>query len=554
MVAKKEDSAKEEKPKKKRGRPKGSKDKKPRKKKVTAKKKSSSKKTVSASKKKEEPKKVEPEKTEETPAPKNAAPLENVMKGGPVDGSVSSDAPIGTDRVMPTGMKIEPAGPPPEDTADDMPKKEDKPPLWSGAALQGDRDLSVPPDVLLQGRKKPQQEVEDILEEPEETEEPERAHSSEFRRPPVKASLYRKLAIGFAVPVLLLVLVVVYVTYARATVTVYPQRDTIDNYEGLVVTVREEPLGTDEIGGEIHEVTVGGERTGSASDSIESEGTACGFVTLVNETSQPYTLVATTRLLTPEEILFRIQDQVAIPANGEITTEACADEPGAEGDIGPSTFRIPGLRADTQEVVYAKSDEAMTGGVIARGVVSQDDITGIEEALREELVNEAKEELGTRIEGTWTGLQFEVDTMNRFVNVAPGEEADRIVVRLTLRVRSVSYDRSGALDIVVEDLKRGLTSDRELISVDGDAAEIDVERADPEELEAALRIRLSGESSVALDSPLFDAEKLKGLDLDAVRLYFEGIDGVERVDVRFRPFWLKRMPQLADHIEFKFEK
>lgn len=543
MVVKKEDSSSGGK-KKGRGRPKGSTDKKPRKRKATAKKKTAAKKTV----KKSSPKKAAPKKElDETPV--SEVPLEKIVTPEELAGAMKlSD--IGSEKVElpePVRMKIEPASPPQDEL---------EPESWSAATINGDRDLSIPPDVLLQGRSRPHPEVEDILEEPKiEKELPqERAHSSEFARPPVKTNLYRKLAIGFAVPVLLLVLVVVYVTYARATVTVYPQRDTIDNYEGRVITVRENPEGTDEVAGEIHEVVVGGEKTGFASDSIETEGVARGFVTLVNDTSQPYTLVATTRLLNQDAVLFRLEDQVRIPANGELVAEVYADKPGKVGDIGPSRFTIPGLRAETQEVVYARSDDAMAGGVAARGVVNQEDIDAIEAALRAELEAEAIQELGARIEGTWTGQEFEIDTMNRFVNVAPGEEADIIVVRLTLRVRSVSYDRSGALEVVVEDLKRGLTSDRELVSVDGDMAEIDVERADAEELEAALRIRLTGESSVALGSPLFDAEKLKGLDLDAVRLYFKGIAGVERVDVRFRPFWLKRMPQLADHIEFKFEK
>lgn len=545
MVVKKEDSlSKDEEKKKGRGRPKGSKDSKPRKSKAAAKKKSAKKKKVV---KKTSPHKAVPEKKLDE-SPILEAPLENVLKEPLVEKPVMLSEIVSDEakKAMPLEMKIEPASPP----ADEEPQS------WSSATINGDRDLSIPPDVLLKSRNHPHSEVEDILEDPmmDKGEMPERAHSSEFVRPPVKTNLYRKLAIGFTVPVILLVLIVVYVTYARATVTIYPQRDTVDNYEGRVITIREEPEGTDEVAGEIHEVTVGGEKTGAASESVETEGVAKGFVTLVNDTSGAYTLVATTRLLSVDNILFRLADQVRIPANGELTTEVYADIAGKSGDITPTEFTIPGLRADTQKVVYARSKDGMTGGLASRGVVSQDDIDAVETTLYNELIEEAIAELGSRTEGAWTGQEFEIDTMNRFVNATAGEEVDSIVVRLTLRVRSVSYDRSGALEVVVEDLKRGLTSDRELVSVDGDDAQIDVERADVDELKATLRIRLTGESSVALGSPLFDAEKLKGLNLEAVSLYFEGIAGVERVDVRFRPFWLKRMPQLADHIEFKFEK
>lgn len=513
MVAKKEDSTEEEKPKKKRGRPKGSKDKKPRK---------------TKKKKKAAPKKAKAEEP--------ASPAVEVEKAAP-----------------PVEMKIEPdIRTMDQDTPEAAPAPKKKS-LWRPGTA-GDRDLSMPPDVLLKRKKAPAPgpEVEDILDEPE-GEKGEHAPMREFVRPPVRTSLYRKLAIGFAIPVILLVLVVAYVTYSQATISIYPTRSEF-TAGPRILTVSENPTGTDEVAGEVHEVTVGGEKTGFPSESVQTDGIAEGFATVVNDTSQPYTLVATTRLLTPEGVLFRLQDQITIPANGELKAEVYADQEGASGDIGPSDFTIPGLREETQKVVYAYSEEAMSGGVRGKGLASEADISALEDSLREELEMEAKDELAKRIQETWTGQGFEIDTMSRFVNVAPDEETDRIVVRLSLRVRSVSFDRVQALDVMVEELKRGLTSDQELVSVAGDDATIEVERVDVDEKEGAIRLELVGETSVSLDSPFFDTENLKGMSLDSVRQYFDGIEGVDRIEVRFRPFWIKRMPDLADHIQFDFKK
>lgn len=518
MTPKKEESSGEEKPKR-RGRPKGVKDSKPRKKKLG-------------------------HAGERSGAPKE-------------DADLSVPPPAVPPAPRPSSLRIEPDTPPaaaPEDDADieTMPWPEEgkpklKGPLWSHDT--GDRDLSLPPDVLLKGRPKPAlAEVEDILEEPEDEAASERA----MLRPPVRNGLFRKLAIAFIVPVVLVLGVVAYVTYARSTITIHPARETV--MSSRVVTVAAVPEGTDEIAGEVREITVGGEKTGFPSGSTLSDGVASGLVTLVNDTDQAFTLVATTRLLTPDGVLFRLRNQTTIPPRGEIKAEAYADQPGKGGDIGPTTFTIPGLRAETQRVVYARSEEAMTGGVAAKGVASEEDIARLEEELMMDLSNEAQEELAARVEGTWTGQAFEKSVLSRFVNVRPGEETDRIVIRLSLRVRSVSFDRAAALDAVVEDLKRSLTSDRELVAVDGDAAKVEIERVDAASGKAAIRVTLSGETSVTLSSPLFDAAKLKGLDLDAVQSYFEGIEGIERIDVRFRPFWIKRMPDLPDHIELKIAK
>jgi hypothetical protein len=422
--------------------------------------------------------------------------------------------------------------------------------LWK-PPKKGDADLSMPPRILLQSRRvPPTEEVEDILEEPEEVEEegPER----EDLRPQVRMGLYRKLAFGFAALALIVGALVMYVTYARATVVVHPRK--VEVRTERVLSVETQPDGADEVPGEVLEVTVAGEKSGTPSGSSVTDAVATGFATLVNETSSDQVLIPTTRLLSPEGVLFRIKARVTIPARGRFKTEVYADQPGKAGEIGPTRFTIPGLSAELQKVIYAESDAPMTGGTKATGTVSAEDIETLEKTLRDELVAQAAAELDSRVKGAWTGKALLTETMSRFVSAAPGEAiADGLTVRLTLRIRAVHFDRVKALAVVVEDLKRGLTSDRELVGVDGDAAEVAVDRADPKAGTASIRLSVVGRSSVSLGSPLFEADKLKGLDLDAVKVYFDGIEGVERIDVKFRPFWIKRMPDLKDHIRFEIE-
>jgi len=487
--------------------------------------------------------------------------------------SIPKAPPIGLPTVSvpprePPKLVIEPDARYTPSVADEPRKPEDR---WTPARKE-DKDLSMPPKVLLQS-KKPFAEVEDILEEPG------ARHEAPFEEeptehPPVRAGLYRKLGLGFAAAALVFGLIVGYVVYARATVVVHPR--TVEVRTERIINVSTEPAGTDEIPGEVYEVTVAGEeamepgadkpkdeRTEPEDPKIDPNAVYTGTVTLYNKTGSPVTLVATTRLLTLDGVLFRMRNRAAIPAGGTARADVYADQPGPTGGIGPSSFTIPGLPQNLQSVIYAESGAAMTvdgqpapkvsdqGAAVKGSAATAEEIEELEKALHDQLVAQAKEALGAKVEGSWTGDAYVVETMNRFVNVAPGEVADRIVVRLTLRVRSVHFERAKAVEVAVEDLKRGLTSDRELKGVLGDEAELMVERADPKAGNAVLRIALQGESSVSLDSPLFDAEKLKGLDLNAVKAYFEGIEGVERVDVRFRPFWLKRMPGLKDHIEFK---
>lgn len=420
--------------------------------------------------------------------------------------------------------------------------------LWKPSPREG-ADLKSPPQVLLQRRHVQKPEVEDILEEPEED-----LHETdrEDLRPAVRTGMYRKIALGFAALAVLVGALVMYVVYAHATVTVYPQKSPIQTDQDLTVA---EDAQNGDVPGQVVEVTVTGERTESPSGASTVDGVAHGTVTLHNDTANDQVLVATTRLLTPEGILFRLKTYVTVPGHGKIDAQAYADKPGAAGDIGPSKFTIPGLSAEQQKVIYADSGVAMSGGTVSNGAIAQSDIDKAEQGLRDELAAQAQTELAKAIDPKWTGQAFEkAETMNRSVSATVGQTADGVTVRLTLRVRAAGFDREKALTLASDDLKRSLTSERELVNVDGDHTQFELVTADPSAKTASLHVVLKGESRVSLNSPLLDATKLRGLDLKAVQAYFEGIEGVERVDVQFRPFWIKRMPDLADHIELKIAK
>ena len=112
----------------------------------------------------------------------------------------------------------------------------------------------------------------------------------------------------------------------------------------------------------------------TASNSIPSTGTkaasesAQGTITIYNTQSKPQALVAQTRFATPAGLVYKIQKAVSIPAGtneapGTVTATVVAAEPGAQYNIGPSSFTVPGL-ADTPQAtaVYGRSSAAMAGG------------------------------------------------------------------------------------------------------------------------------------------------------------------------------------------------
>ncbi len=116
-----------------------------------------------------------------------------------------------------------------------------------------------------------------------------------------------------------------------------------------------------------------------ATQSVQGTGTkkvtssASGMITIYNTQSKPQTLITNTRFATTGGLIFRIKAPVTIPAGtpdkpGSVSARAYADKAGAEYNVGPTSFTVPGLAGSPQaSQVYARSTVAMTGG--ASGVM-----------------------------------------------------------------------------------------------------------------------------------------------------------------------------------------
>jgi hypothetical protein len=148
--------------------------------------------------------------------------------------------------------------------------------------------------------------------------------------------------------------------------------------EDLVAIKKSEPF----------EVSVDEDATGT---STGADAKARGTVTLSNDYSEePQTLVATTRLEAPDGQIFRLTEAVTIPGKsgstpGTTTANVIADKTGESGNIGPTTFTIPGFKGTPEKykAFSAASSEPMQGGGNADSdipTVSKDDLASAEQA------------------------------------------------------------------------------------------------------------------------------------------------------------------------------
>ncbi len=111
-----------------------------------------------------------------------------------------------------------------------------------------------------------------------------------------------------------------------------------------------------------------------ATASVPSEGTetvnqaAQGTITIENKQDTVQQLIKNTRFETSDGKIFRIRDSVTVPASrngtpGTLQATVYADAAGADYNVGPTTFTLPGLSGTaTYTLVTARSAEAMKGG------------------------------------------------------------------------------------------------------------------------------------------------------------------------------------------------
>src|SRR3989338_2994289 len=134
---------------------------------------------------------------------------------------------------------------------------------------------------------------------------------------PPLSMIYRKIAISFVVLTVLLVGVIVFFSLAKATVAITPKQE-LKSAEFLVTVSKNPGNAPGTLQGNYEEKVVEDEGQFEATGVTEKSGRAQGKVMLTNTTSIAQPLVATTRLLSPEGVLFRMKAGATVPANGKV--------------------------------------------------------------------------------------------------------------------------------------------------------------------------------------------------------------------------------------------
>jgi len=375
---------------------------------------------------------------------------------------------------------------------------------------------------------------------------------------------YKRLAIIFSVFVLIILALVIYFSFSKTIITVHlAPKDATTNFNINIkneITAEEATSGYNLTGFLLSTTVNGSQNFTNTNKGEQAEAQATGTVTIYNNWSENQPLMATTRLLTPDGILFRIKERVDVPAGGKIENiEVYADQQGTSGNIEPTTFTIPGLWQGLQEKIYAENSEPMTGGLRETKFITQKIINETSDVLKGELVEKAK----TKLEQTEEiknhpyqklGQAVATVTLEQESSASDGDEADSFDINIKLRVIVVNLDETQLLNIAKNYLTEELPSDEKLFKSSNQALSYSVEEYNLEGQTASIKVKFTAATILQSSNPIFDKENLTNKNSQEINTYFSSFEEILSVNVKFSPFWITTTPKLKDHIELRIEE
>ncbi|MDP2624972.1 MAG: hypothetical protein Q8P27_02180, partial [Candidatus Peregrinibacteria bacterium] len=302
-----------------------------------------------------------------------------------------------------------------------------------------------------------------------------------------------------------ILLIISYVALPGATVTLTPKSNVVEQSANITLA-NANVYGTNPSleGSHVmvaYPISVSLEETVTydATGQIFQGTNAGGTVTLINERSTAWPLVAFSRLQTEEGMIFRTQEAVTVPAAtdtgfGTIDVTVLADEEdvygrvmGANGNIGPSSFFLPGLREDSQKELYGRSSGTMTGGSTEVTMkITQEDLdaaeglienllkAGAEDAIWEEInrrnvLNDTSLQLLTG----YDAIQISAPSISVPTYLLDASQ-DQFEASGRVTVSGYSFDYTEFLSIMTEELETRKSPDKQLLKIDEDSISYEI--------------------------------------------------------------------------------
>ncbi|MBI4359838.1 MAG: hypothetical protein HY564_01960 [Candidatus Jacksonbacteria bacterium] len=279
----------------------------------------------------------------------------------------------------------------------------------------------------------------------------------------------------------------------------------------------------------------------------EVQDYATGVVTIISELPFSQALVARTRLLSPDGILFRTTERVTVPARGASDVTVKADQTGKSGDILPTSFTIPGLSAERQKQVYGKSSEPFTGGVRVIKTITENDLTLAKNEALKNLKIKAIEAFNASGILMTSGRVVLNETVFESEDQA-GEEKEELSITASGQAHGIEFDEELLIKTVKESFAGELPKGQEVLGYNEESFTYALEEINIDDEKAIIAATIEGFITLGEKETIVSPDALSGLSAKEIQAKILKNDAVNSVEVRFSPFWVTRAPRIPEKI------
>jgi hypothetical protein len=375
--------------------------------------------------------------------------------------------------------------------------------------------------------------------------------------------LYRRLVWRFIGLTCILLLIVFYFSFSKLTINISPNGEALN--DSLLIKIEPEGMvdgnasSTDanasttdfreKVDGTVKEMEVNEEKTfpSSGEESIGEE--ISGKVTLINNSAKSQTLVATTRLLSADNKLFRIKNAVNIPAGGSVDAEIYADKPSEDLAITPTSFTIPGLWLGLQDKIFAKSTTTFVYQQKVKKYIKASDIDDATKEMNDVLLTKVKQ---GQSEDITTGVIYEtLDPISIETSAKAGDAADEFTVKAKEDLVIITYSKKEVAKLASDKLALLVPDDKELAGYDENNISYTFDSYDPKTGIASVKASFSGTMVLKNGTEIIDKKQLVNLNRDQLENYLKTFPEIKTFELKFFPSFITRAPRLPERIEVK---
>ena len=297
----------------------------------------------------------------------------------------------------------------------------------------------------------------------------------------------------------------------------------------------------------------------------KDEKKAKGIITIYNNYStSPQILVATTRFETPDHKIFRLDSRTVVPGatteNGKlvpstIDVKVTADQPGADYNIEACNlpdckFSIPGFKGMPEfDGFYGVSKNAMAGGSSGSvPVVSSEDIKNAESVILDKVINSINQDLENKVpQGLTilTGAKSGVNISKLSSNAELGDYVDKFTVEAEMTVKVIAFDENNIIKyvqgVLEEDRDENYNFCKDL-EIEYSDLETDFDKGT---LNVTIKVNQTLCHQLDLDEIKSSVIGKNQEELDEI---FKNNPGIDEVQIKFWPFWIKKVPNSLQKI------